>query len=51
MSVECRVFALDLRGHGESATRLTEDEFDLSAAILSNDVIEIADKLLGKSFK
>jgi len=47
MSVECRVFALDLRGHGESATRLIEDEFDLSAEVLSNDVIEIADKLLG----
>ena len=46
--MECRTYALDLRGHGETATNLKEEEFDLSAERLANDILEVTDKLLGK---
>ena len=46
-SVECRVYAIDLRGHGETTTSVQEDEFDLSAGKLANDILEVTTKLLG----
>ena len=46
-SVECRIFALDLRGHGETILQNLEDESDLSAARLADDVLRVVDKLLG----
>ena len=46
-SVECRTFALDLRGHGETILQNVEDESDLSAARLADDVLRVIDKLLG----
>ena len=46
-SVECRTFALDLRGHGETILQNLEDESDLSAARLADDVLRVIDKLLG----
>ena len=46
-SVECRTFALDLRGHGETILQNVEDESDLSAARLADDVLRVVDKLLG----
>ena len=46
-SVECRVYAIDLRGHGETTTCVQEDEFDLSAGKLANDILEVTTKLLG----
>ena len=45
--MECRVYAIDLRGHGETTTSVQEDEFDLSAGKLANDILEVTTKLLG----
>lgn len=45
--MECRVYAIDLRGHGETTTCEQEDEFDLSAGKLANDILEVTTKLLG----
>ena len=46
-SVECLVYAIDLRGHGDTITGVADDEFDLSAERLANDILEVVDKLLG----
>lgn len=43
--VECRVLAIDLRGHGDSKT---EDEEDLSAETMSKDVGEVVNVLFGE---
>ena len=53
-SVECRIFALDLRGHGDTKINspLNEDdmekgECDLSVETLANDISHVVHKLLG----
>ena len=46
-NISCLVYAIDLRGHGDTTTGVAEDEFDLSAERLANDILEVADKLLG----
>ena len=47
-SVECRVYAVDLRGHGDTTVHSVEEETDLSAERLANDVLKVVDKILGK---
>ena len=46
-SVECLVYAIDLRGHGDTTTGVADDEFDLSAERLANDILGVVDELLG----
>ena len=52
-SVECRVFALDLRGHGDTTINASLDkkngELDLRAEKLSDDISQVVSKLLGET--
>ena len=48
-SVECRIFAIDLRGHGDTTVVNFEDESDLSAMRMATDILQVVHKLLGKN--